>query len=57
MLTENLDEYHEQHQELLVDVERTLKDLLDREDMDKDHQITIDDNGPKVGFLPSNYTL
>jgi neutral trehalase len=44
----NPDEYHEQHQELLVDVDRTLRDLLDREDVDKNNQITIEDNGPKV---------
>ncbi|KAJ9604149.1 alpha,alpha-trehalase nth1 [Cladophialophora chaetospira] len=50
------DEYHQQHQELLVDVERTLKDLLDREDVDRNHQITIEDNGPKhisLGTLAS----
>lgn len=43
-----VDEYSQQHQELLVDVDRTLKDLLDREDVDRNHQITIEDNGPKV---------
>ena len=42
------DEYHQQNQELLVDVDRTLKDLLDREDVDRNHQITIEDNGPKA---------
>lgn len=31
-----------------MDVDRTLKDLLDREDVDRNHQITIEDNGPKV---------
>ncbi|OAP58629.1 hypothetical protein AYL99_07719 [Fonsecaea erecta] len=50
------DEHHEQHQELLVDVDRTLQDLLEREDVDKNQQITIEDNGPKhinLGTLAS----
>jgi hypothetical protein len=42
------DEYHQSHQELLVDVDRTLKDLSRREDIDGDSKITIEDNGPKV---------
>ncbi|KIV83023.1 hypothetical protein PV11_05084 [Exophiala sideris] len=41
------DEHTQQHQELLVDVERTLKDVLEREDVDRNQQITIEDNGPK----------
>ncbi|RMZ76757.1 hypothetical protein DV737_g4666, partial [Chaetothyriales sp. CBS 132003] len=41
------DEYLEQDQELLIDVERTLKDLIEQEDVDGDQQITIDDHGPK----------
>ncbi|KAK5064564.1 hypothetical protein LTR84_000397 [Exophiala bonariae] len=41
------DEYYQHHQELLVDVERTLKDLITREDIDGNQQITIEDNGPK----------
>lgn len=45
-----LDEYA-QPQKFIVNVEATLKDLLDREDTDQNHQITIDDNGPKVGLL------
>jgi len=32
----------------LVPVESTLKNLLSREDTDKNVQITIDDHGPKV---------
>ncbi|KAL6246130.1 alpha,alpha-trehalase nth1 [Rhinocladiella similis] len=50
------DEHTQQHQELLVDVERTLKDLLEREDHDNNQQITIEDNGPKhitLGTLAS----
>lgn len=35
-------------QEVLVDVEKTLKELEEREDMNGDQQITIDDDGPKV---------
>ncbi|KIV96446.1 hypothetical protein PV10_00316 [Exophiala mesophila] len=41
------DEYSQYHQELLIDVERTLKDLIDREDIDGNQQITIEDQGPK----------
>ncbi|RMZ87966.1 hypothetical protein DV736_g4819, partial [Chaetothyriales sp. CBS 134916] len=41
------DEYLEQDQELLIDVQRTLKDLIEQEDVDGDQQITIDDHGPK----------
>jgi alpha,alpha-trehalase len=50
------DEFSQQHQELLVDVQKTLKDLHDREDVDGDQQITIDDHGPKhiaLGTLAS----
>jgi alpha,alpha-trehalase len=41
---------------LLVDVEQTLKDLIAREDLDGNEQITIDDHGPKhisLGTLAS----
>ncbi|RMZ84356.1 hypothetical protein DV738_g743, partial [Chaetothyriales sp. CBS 135597] len=41
------DEWLEQDQELLIDVERTLKDLIEQEDVDGDQQITVDDHGPK----------
>ncbi|RMD42379.1 hypothetical protein DV735_g2732, partial [Chaetothyriales sp. CBS 134920] len=41
------DEWLEQDQELLIDVERTLKDLIEHEDVDGDQQITVDDHGPK----------
>ena len=50
------DEYAEADQELLIDVNRTIKDLLDREDQDQNYQITIEDSGPKhisVGTLAS----
>ncbi|EXJ89801.1 neutral trehalase [Capronia epimyces CBS 606.96] len=50
------DEHYQQHQELLVDVNRTLKDLIEREDIDGNQQITIEDNGPKhisLGTLAS----
>lgn len=49
--TRFVDEYYQHHQELLVDVDRTLKDLITREDIDGNQQITIEDNGPKVRFL------
>jgi len=44
------DEHTQQNQELLVVVERTLKDLHEREDLDNNQQITIEDNGPKVSL-------
>ncbi|EXJ95703.1 neutral trehalase [Capronia coronata CBS 617.96] len=50
------DEQYQQHQELIVDVDRTLKDLIEREDIDGNQQITIEDNGPKhisLGTLAS----
>jgi alpha,alpha-trehalase len=50
------DEFHQAHQELIVDVDRTWEDLIDREDSDRNHQITIEDNGPKhisLGTLAS----
>jgi alpha,alpha-trehalase len=50
------DESSLQKQALLVDVEQTLKDLIAREDINGDHQITIDDHGPKqisLGTLAS----
>jgi len=46
-----------QPKQFLVQVEETLKELLSREDLDKNYQITIDDKGPKVlslGTLASN---
>jgi alpha,alpha-trehalase len=33
----------------LVDVEQTIKNLNEQEDTDGNFQITIEDNGPKVG--------
>ena len=50
------DESSQQKQALLVDVDRTLKDLIAREDIDGNQQITIDDHGPKhisLGTLAS----
>ncbi|KAK5081974.1 alpha,alpha-trehalase nth1 [Lithohypha guttulata] len=50
------DEFTQANQELLVNVESTINDLLDREDKDRNYQITIEDNGPKhisVGTLGS----
>ena len=44
----SIDEVSEKPQKFIVNIEATLKDLLQREDTDKNHQITIDDNGPKV---------
>ncbi|MCJ1307673.1 alpha,alpha-trehalase nth1 [Agyrium rufum] len=41
----------------IIPVEETLRDLLEREDTDRNYQITIDDVGPKVlslGTLASN---
>ena len=50
------DEYTQSHQELLINVDRTIEDLLAREDKDRNYQITIEDDGPKhisVGTLAS----
>lgn len=50
------DEYTEANQELLINVDRTIQDLLAQEDKDQNYQITIEDNGPKhisVGTLGS----
>ncbi len=54
MAYSSLDEYS-QPQKFIVNVKATLKDLLDREDTDQNHQITIDDNGPKVDLLCGEY--
>jgi neutral trehalase len=37
-----------QPRKFLIPVEETLEDLLEREDTDKNMQITIEDLGPKV---------
>lgn len=50
------DEYTQADQELLINVDQTVIDLLEREDKDNNCQITIEDNGPKnisVGTLAS----
>jgi neutral trehalase len=43
-----IDEASQKPQRFIVNVQATLKDLLQQEDTDRNHQITIDDNGPKV---------
>lgn len=35
----------------LIEVDTTLAELLAREDTDNNHQITIDDAGPKVSHI------
>lgn len=50
------DESSQAHQELLINVDRTISDLLEQEDKDRNYQITIEDHGPKhisVGTLAS----
>ncbi|OJJ49232.1 hypothetical protein ASPZODRAFT_129648 [Penicilliopsis zonata CBS 506.65] len=42
------DEISAQPRKFLIDVDATLESLLEREDTDKNHQITIEDAGPKV---------
>jgi hypothetical protein len=50
------DPFGSQPRKFLIPVEATLKDLLEREDTDKNMQITIEDLGPKVKVLAqSNY--
>lgn len=39
--------------QFIVDVERTKKHILEQEDTDGDHQITVQDMGPKVMKLGS----
>lgn len=45
-----------QPRKFLIDVNETLQALLDREDTDKNMQITIEDVGPKVRPCPADYT-
>lgn len=47
----SIDEASQKPQKFIVNVEATLNDLLQREDTDRNHQITIDDDGPKVSVL------
>jgi alpha,alpha-trehalase len=42
------DEVSSQPRRFLIQVAETLKQLLSREDLDENYQITIDDKGPKV---------
>jgi len=42
------DETSAQPRKFLIDVDATLHDLLEREDTDRNMQITIEDVGPKV---------
>lgn len=43
-----IDEFPIRPRTFLINVDETLKELLDREDTDKNMQITIEDVGPKV---------
>lgn len=43
-----IDEIVHRHRTFLIDVNGTIKHLLQQEDTDRNIQITIDDNGPKV---------
>jgi hypothetical protein len=47
-LTLLIDEHSFQPRKFLIQVEPTLEALLNREDTDRNMQITIDDHGPKV---------
>ncbi|KAK4928233.1 alpha,alpha-trehalase nth1, partial [Elasticomyces elasticus] len=50
------DEYSQADQELLINVDKTIEDLLSQEDKDRNYQITIEDDGPKhikIGTLAS----
>lgn len=47
-LYSHIDETSAQPRKFLIDVDATLHDLLEREDTDKNMQITIEDVGPKV---------
>lgn len=46
------DEMSRPPRKLMIPVAATLEMLLAREDTDKNYQITIDDDGPKVGHCP-----
>jgi neutral trehalase len=48
---EVIDEVPARPRKFLIDVEVTLKSLLEREDTDQNMQITIEDAGPKVGDI------
>lgn len=41
----------------LIEVDGTIKKLLQQEDTDHNIQITIDDNGPKVHMNIARFTL
>lgn len=43
--------------EFVVYVDETLKQLIDREDTDKNVQITVEDKGPKVSRSMSVFSL
>lgn len=40
-----------QPRKFLIDIDATLRSLLEREDTDRNMQITIEDVGPKVSLL------
>jgi hypothetical protein len=48
------DEPTELSKKFIVNVDETLNELSEREDTDKDYQITIDDHGPKVPLQKPN---
>lgn len=51
----SMDEAMDNKRKFVIDVDTTLKELLAREDTDKNFQITIDDHGPKVGLSLASY--
>lgn len=48
MVLPRIDEIPAQPRKFLIDVNATLQTLLEKEDTDKNMQITIEDVGPKV---------
>ena len=53
----SLDPLGQKPRRLLIPVEETLKELLAREDIDKNFRITVEDKGPKVRRLGSYMTF
>ena len=49
------DEPTELSKKFSVNVDETLKELLEREDTDNNYQITIDDHGPKVPLQKAHH--
>ena len=48
LIVRALDDDVQRKQNFVLDVESTLKTLLEQEDVDRDFLITVDDGGPKV---------